>query len=124
MKAFNPTGHYLVIELDFVPSEEEVTTSGIVIVKDSQTKSREQTAMPNANVISIGPNCWVGHYDPDNNWQPWCKVGDKIMIAQFAGQKLPVPDSATQKEKDFLSRLRLIKDDDVLAVEGEEEWAM
>lgn len=107
---YNACGHFLIVELDHVPRE-EVSAGGIVLA----TTKAAQKGMCLAVVSDIGTNCWTGFTDPSGEWSGWCETGDKIMIAQYAGQSFPIPDGATQEEKERLSRMRLIRDEDVLA---------
>ena len=109
-----PCGHYLIIKLKDVPDEQ--TSEGGIIVRTGDAK-REQAGMSMAEVVDVGKNCWSGFVDHNNDWEAWCKKGDTIMIAQYGGQAFPVPDDASAEEKAELSRLKLIKDDDVLGVQ-------
>ena len=120
-------GHYLIIELHKV-SDEQVSAQGIIISTGADSRKSEQRGQPYATVHNVGPNCWVGHYAPpqydsegnemDVKWKPWAKSGDDVILASYPGQSFTVSDSACEAEKDFLNRLRIIKDDDVLCVVG------
>ncbi len=111
----NACGHYLIVKLD--PVDDEIKSAGGLILSTGKSnKKREQAAGSYATVINVGPNCWTGFTDPDGNWNAWCKADDRVMIAQYAGQAFPVPDNVSNEEKDDLALIRLIKDDDVLAV--------
>lgn len=115
------SGHYLIVLLDYVPGEVK-TASGIVIATDKGDQRRCATA----RVINIGETCWQGHYKPDGEpCTPWCDVDDDVMIAEYAGQSFVPDENLTTQEKKFIERLRLIKDDDVLAVydnESVSDW--
>jgi len=108
---FEACGHFLIIELSEAESE-KVSAGGIYIPTD---KRQEQLGMSTAKVVDVGLNCWTGFTDPSGNWKAWCQIGDEIMIAQYAGQSFPVSDELPIDEQNRLKRLRLIKDDDVLA---------
>ena len=114
---YRACGHYLIIELDEVP-DENVTNSGIIIAAGSKERGREQAGMSLAKVLNVGPNCWAGFTNSDGECQPWCWAGDKVMLAQYAGQAFPVNDAMEKPEQEYFKRLRLIKDDDVLALVG------
>ena len=116
---YKACGHYMIIELDEVPGE-NVSSGGIILATGSQERGREQKGMSLAKVLNVGPNCWTGYTNPDGEWAPWCEEGDKVMLAQYAGQDFPVSDSMTKEEQEYLKRVRLIKDDDVLALAGGE----
>ena len=111
----DPCGHYMTVELNGVQKEKK-TASGIIYDFDQDTNSREQRAASNATVLEVGRNCWTGFTDPDGNWAAWCEKGEKVMIAQHAGQGFAIDDNLPKEEKDQLSRQRVIKDDDVLGV--------
>jgi co-chaperonin GroES (HSP10) len=113
---YKACGHFLIIELDDVPTE-KVSAGGIVLQAVGDANKKEQAGMSVCTVVDIGPNCWVGHYNPDGDHVPWCKVDDRVMIAKYAGQEFPIPDELSTEEKERMGRMRLIKDDDVLAVE-------
>ena len=119
---FKPRGHRLVILLDHV-EKEETTASGIIISKQGQTGKAEQRARAKCKVIAIGDGCWP-EFDNDA-FEPWCKEGDDIVIAQHAGQGFLIPEDLTQEEQAVAERLRIILDDDVLGPYTEttmKEW--
>ena len=118
---YKACGHYLIIELDDVPKEEK-TEGGIILAKTSDTNKREQCGMTLATVVDVGPNCWAGHYKTasNENSDPWCSVGDKVMISKHAGQEFPCPEHIIGDEKDYIERIRLIPDGDVLCLVGGE----
>ena len=108
---FKPSGHHLVVILDFV-EKEKVSSGGIILHSDKA----EQRAQANATVLAIGPSAWAGFEDQEGGWQPWCEVGDKVMIAQHAGQAFHIDEDLTQNEQKIAERVRLILDKDVLGV--------
>jgi co-chaperonin GroES (HSP10) len=79
---------------------EQVTASGIVVSTDSE-HSREEMRQTDGVVVAIGPNAF---YDERT---PRCKVGDRVIMASYAGM--------VRKGNDGLN-YRLIKDDDVVAI--------
>ena len=113
-------GHYLIVKLEPV-DKEQVSDGGIVLAKTVKELNREQNAGQFAEVIDVGMNCWSVFSDFEGNWEPWCKPGDRVMVAQYAGQSFPVDDQLSKEEQDEASLMRLIKDDDVLAVEVNDE---
>lgn len=74
---------------------------GFEIVGDSL--DREQASVDRGTVITIGGDAWK-----DFNGEPWCKVGDFIAFARFAGKQVTDPET---KEK-FL----IINDEDVVCI--------
>ena len=110
-------GHFLIVELNKV-DDESVSAGGIVLATGSDSRKSEQRGTSWATIRNVGSNAWVGHYDPKGEWKPWAEEGDKVMLAQYAGQAFPIPDKGISKEdQELLGRLRLIKDDDVLIVD-------
>lgn len=108
---FTPRGHRLVILLDHV-EKEETSAGGIIISKVGQTGKAEQRARAKCKVLAVGDGCWPGYDNED--FEPWCKVGDDIIIAQHAGQGVLIPENLTQEEVAVAERIRIILDDDVL----------
>lgn len=111
---FKACGHFLIVELTEA-EDEKVSSGGIVLANTIDDRRREQAGMSTAKVVDVGGNCWTGFTNPEGEWSAWCEEGDKIMIAQYAGQSFPVSDELDLDAQDKLKRLRLIKDDDVLA---------
>lgn len=81
----------------------EKTESGIVLATDSQLE-REQMAQTDGLVVAIAEHAF---YDE----KPRCKVGDRIIMAKFAGMMREGLDGNTY---------RLIKDNDVVALIAKE----
>jgi co-chaperonin GroES (HSP10) len=113
-------GHYLIVKLAPVEGD-KLSSGGIVIAETISDKKRQQSGGQFAEVIDIGWNAWSVMTDYDGNYRPWCKVGDRVMIAQYSGQAFPVDPTLTKEEQKEAERMRLIKDDDVLAVEVNDE---
>lgn len=72
-----PAGHRLIVRMDEV---EKQTESGIVLPED--VTDREEMSGTKATVVALGPSCWA---DQTVSGQ-WAKIGDRVMIAKFAGQ--------------------------------------
>lgn len=114
-------GHYLIVKLEPVEGEKTYGDSKILIAETSNDKKRQQNGGQFAEVLDVGPNAWSCFTDAKGDWYPWCKPGDRIMIAQYAGQAFPVDITLDDEEQKEQELLRLIKDDDVLAVEVSDE---
>lgn len=80
------------------PVEQE-TASGIVLSTDSE-HSREEMRQTDGVVIALAPHAY---YDE----APRCKVGDRVIMASYAGMMRKGIDGVTY---------RLIKDDDVVGI--------
>lgn len=98
-------GHRLLIQPDVV---EEVTKSGIVLVKKSV--DLEQTAQERGTVLQIGPQCW----DEFGDGTPWCKVGDKVFYPKYSGMRL-------REHMDDEKFLIALNDEDIVGVIIEDE---
>jgi chaperonin GroES len=71
----NPAGWRILIK----PKEIiEKTASGIILTTET-TKDREQMGNTTGVVIAMGTQCFT------NEPIPWCKVGDKVIFAKYAG---------------------------------------
>lgn len=112
--------HYLIVELQAV-NEEKISAGGIIMAEGKKEKDREQSGMMLAKVLDVGDCCWQGFDNGTNNLVKACKVGDTVVLARYAGQELPIFDEMPLDEQDYLKRVRLIKDDDVLAISGGDE---
>ena len=93
-----PTGWRILI-LPFKMKEK--TKGGILMGQD--TLERQQVASQCANVLAVGPHAYQDKKRfPDG---PWCKVGDWIMFARYAGSRIKIEGG----------EVRLLNDDEVLA---------
>lgn len=70
-----PCGHRVLV---YPLPVEEMSKGGIVI--PMELTRRESMAQVEATVMAIGPTCWK-----DQPGEPWCKVGDKVLIAKYSG---------------------------------------
>ena len=82
------------------PIENELKSSSIAI--PDFVKDQQRVNIQKGIVIAIGNCAWHGLGDNS----PWCKVGDKIIYAQFGGKFVH------DKEEEFV----LIQDKDVMAI--------
>ena len=75
VSGINPVGWRILVK----PQEiKETSESGIVITSGSY-KNREQMANTTGVVVAMGNDCFAD--EP----APWCKIGDKIIFAKYAG---------------------------------------
>ena len=73
-----PTGWRILV----LPFKMKEKTKGGVIIADTSLE-RQQLAAQCANVLAVGPDAYR---DKDRYPQgPWCKVGDWIIFARYAG---------------------------------------
>ena len=94
-----PSGWRLLV-LPFTPREK--TKGGILIAQESLEKLRIATNC--GYVIKMGP---LAYHDHDKfPTGPWCKTGDWIIFARYAGSRLPIEGG----------EVRILNDDEVLGV--------
>jgi co-chaperonin GroES (HSP10) len=72
-----PCGHRLVV---WPLPVEKMSKGGIAI--PHQLVEREDMAQMEAVVVAVGPSCWK---DQPEESRPWCRVGDKVLIAKYGG---------------------------------------
>ena len=93
-----PTG-WRILVLPFKMKEK--TKGGIIMGQD--TLEKQQVASQCGNVLAMGPDAYGDKKRfPDG---PWCKVGDWIMFARYAGSRIKIEGG----------EVRLLNDDEVLA---------
>jgi len=92
-----PSGWRLLV-LPFSPREK--TKGGILIAQESLDKLRIATNC--GYVISIGP---LAYHDKEKfPTGPWCKKGDWVIFARYAGSRLPIEGG----------EVRILNDDEIL----------
>ena len=99
-----PSGWRLLV-LPFTPKEK--TKGGILIAQESLEKLRIATNC--GYVLKVGP---LAYYDKEKfPTGPWCKKGDWVIFARYAGSRLPIEGG----------EVRLLNDDEVLGTIGDPE---
>nr|ASN63573.1 co-chaperonin GroES [uncultured virus] len=92
-----PSGWRMLV-LPFTPKEK--SKGGIIFSQESLDKARMVTNC--GYVIKMGPLCYK---DKDKfETGPWCKTGDWVIFARYAGSRLPIEGG----------EVRLLNDDEVL----------
>ena len=99
-----PSGWRLLV-LPFSPREK--TKGGILIAQESLDKLRIATNC--GYVLSMGP---LAYHDKEKfPTGPWCKVGQWVVFARYAGSRLPIEGG----------EVRILNDDEVLGTIKEPE---
>ena len=99
-----PTG-WRILVLPF--KQKEKTKGGIILADD--TVERSQVASTCGLVLDMGPHCYDKERFPEG---PWCKKGDWIVFARYAGSRIKIDGG----------EIRLLNDDEILAtVENPED---
>jgi co-chaperonin GroES (HSP10) len=92
-----PTGWRLLV-LPFTPKEK--TSGGLIIAQESLDRLRIATNC--GYVLKIGP---LAYFDKEKYpTGPWCKKGDWVIFARYAGSRLPIEGG----------EVRILNDDEVL----------
>lgn len=93
----NPVGHRILV----LPREvAEKTASGIILATD-QGREREQMANTTGIVVAMGNTCY------SDMTESWCKLGDKVAFAKYAGLLYIGKDGV---------KYRMVNDGDITAV--------
>jgi len=93
----DPSG-WRILVLPFTPKEK--TKGGIIIAQESLEKLRIATNC--GYVIKLGP---LDYHDKEKYpTGPWCKKGEWVIFARYAGSRLPIEGG----------EVRLLNDDEVL----------
>jgi co-chaperonin GroES (HSP10) len=92
-----PSGWRLLV-LPFTPKEK--TSGGIIIAQESLDRLRIATNC--GYVLKIGPLAY--HDKQKYPTGPWCKKGDWVIFARYAGSRLPIEGG----------EVRILNDDEVL----------
>ena len=99
-----PSGWRLLV-LPFTPKEK--TSGGLIIAQESLDRLRIATNC--GYVLKIGP---LAYYDKEKYpTGPWCKKGDWVIFARYAGSRLPIEGG----------EVRILNDDEVLGTIADPE---
>ena len=93
-----PSGYRLLV-LPFTPKNK--TKGGIIFSQETLDRARIATTC--GYVLKMGPLCYK---DEKFTSGPWCKKGDWVIFARYAGSRLPIEGGG----------VRLLNDDEVLGV--------
>ena len=95
---------YRILVLPFTPKEK--TKGGILFSQESLDKARIATTC--GYVLKMGD---LAYKDTDKFNQPWCKKGDWVIFARYAGARLPIEGG----------EVRILNDDEVLGTVSDPE---
>jgi co-chaperonin GroES (HSP10) len=91
-----PSG-WRILVLPFTPKEK--TKGGLIIAQESLDRLRIATNC--GYVLKMGP---LAYKDKDKFEGPWCKKGDWVIFARYAGSRLPIEGG----------EIRILNDDEIL----------
>ena len=102
-----PTG-WRILVLPFKMGEK--TKGGILMGQD--TLEKQQVASQCGNILAMGPDCYrdKSRYKQGS----WCKVGDWVMFARYAGSRIKIEGG----------EVRLLNDDEILATIKNPEYIL
>ena len=92
----NPSGYRLLV-LPFTPKNK--SDGGILFSQETLDKARIATTC--GYVLKMGD---LAYKDKDKFGEPWCKKGDWVIFARYAGSRLPIEGG----------EVRILNDDEVL----------
>ena len=92
-----PTGWRILV----LPFKGKKKTKGGILYSDEQIE-RQQLATVCGNVLAVGPQAYKGEKYPEG---PWCKVGDWVIFARYAGSRFKIDGG----------EVRLLNDDEIIA---------
>jgi len=92
-----PTGWRMLV----LPFKAKPKTKGGIYLSDESIE-RSQVASTCGLVLAMGPHCYDKGKFPEG---PWCKVGDWVIFARYAGSRILIDGG----------EVRLLNDDEVLA---------
>ena len=64
---------------------DEKSKGGVLFAHE--TIDKQQVASQCGNVLAMGPDCYR---DKDRFKEPWCKVGDWVIFARYAGSRIEI----------------------------------
>ncbi len=93
-----PTGWRLLV----LPFKMKDKTKGGIVLAES-TLEKQQVASQCGLILTMGPQCYMDKERYPEG--PWCKVGDWVMFARYAGSRIKIEGG----------EIRLLNDDEILA---------
>lgn len=97
-----PAGWRLLVR----PIQIEETTPGGIALPQTAVEEREILRFV-AQVVALGPECYT--HPKFLNGEPWCEVGEWVVLRQYAGQEVFVRDMDGNPVA-----LRAVNDDEIL----------
>lgn len=111
-----PVGWRVLVGSVFI---DEKSAGGIILTES--TKDSQKYGRFVAKVLAVGSECYNhekfqgGVSIKERQPKPWVRVGDYVVVGQYAGQNIPVFN-----EDDDVVNLKLVNDDEILATVEEE----
>ena len=107
MVELRAVGHRVIVRPDPI----ETKTSGGIILKVDE--KREAAASQKGTVVMVGPMAWKNEVYGFGleGWEPWCKAGDRVFFAKYAGKFIRTSDNPS--DQDWVV---VLNDEDIQAV--------
>ena len=99
----DPVGYRILVR----PWTGKAKTDGGIILTDKTQETKEVTTVVGL-VVKMGELCYK---DKDKFQDPWCKKGDWVIFARYAGSRLPIEGG----------EVRILNDDEVLGTIADPE---
>lgn len=114
--ALTVKGHRILIKPDPVKEQVDVPDKlkelDFEIAAPGDITKMKEAGTQIGTVVGIGKTAWKAYDGNLPEWEPWCKVGDRVIFARYSGKFV---DDPVTKERFFV-----INDDDIqVVVEGE-----
>lgn len=94
-----PCGHRVIVKQMSLEEADSTYKTNLILVGTD----RVQDSIDMGTVVSIGPSAWK-----DFGTGPWCKVGDTVAFAKYAGK--------TVKDLDTQEKYQALNDEDIICV--------
>ena len=108
----NVRGHRVLVKIDppktRVKVSPELEKLGFKVEMTKTQEKQEEVASRSGKVVNIGPTAWHAFDKSSPDWQPWCKIGDRIVFSKYSGELIEDPDTDEQ--------LMIINDEDVQCI--------
>lgn len=105
-------GHRILVKPDEVKEQFDIPDGlkglAFEIAMDTDQERREKVGTQIGTVVGIGPTAWHAFDKNSPDWKPWCKLGDKVIFARYAGKIIEDPADKV--------RYMVLNDEDIQAV--------
>jgi co-chaperonin GroES (HSP10) len=105
-------GHRVLIKPDplkkRVETPETLEEKGFEVVLPADLERREEAGTQIGTVIQVGNTAFKAFDGNDPYWEPWCKVGDRVLFTRYSGKIIEDP---VTKEK-----FMVVNDEDIQAI--------
>jgi len=102
-----PCGHRILIRVkditEYDPVYKKAKEAGLALADTHEDHQRKQVGMDKGEVVSIGTTAFK-----DFGGDPWCKIGDTVLFAKYAGKIVDDPED----NKKYI----VLNDEDIVCV--------